>query len=350
MQMLPVPQLGDDRILRVISGLRPCRHGGLRIEAETIRHAGRTRVVVHNYGQGGCGLTIGFGCAQVAADLVQQVTAGSHQQHPALVGPRNSHFPESPAVAVLGAGVIGLTTARQLIHRGFRVSMHSEASDVDTTSGVAGGLWLPTGIEFGRAPQQRARFVDILYRSQREFQTIDRNRYHVEHLPVFEPEGSPYETHFFDNGTVAPPKPVHRLPFPGAERSGRMFITDFIHTHGFLRALREDVASNGVKVVPTRFESLDDVFAIEADVIVNCLGLGARTVFGDAAVYPARGILVLMEPEQIGYIVHDGYKYLFPREDALILGGCFQPNVYDHVPDQAIASEILSHHRRFFGQ
>jgi len=350
MRTLPVPQLGDDRILRVISGLRPCRRSGLRIESESIRHDGKVRNVVHNYGQGGCGLTIGFGCAEGAADLVQHAIGKRKRQAPSLAGAQPYTNAGSHSIAVLGAGVIGLTTARELTKRGFRVCIYAETSDVETTSGIAGGLWLPTGIEFGTSQQQRARFVDILHRSQRELQKIDRNRYRVEHLPVFEPEGSPYEAHFFDNGTVAPPKPIDHLPFPGPERAGRVFFTDFIHTHGFLRALREDVRSGGVDMIQARFESLDDVFAIDADVTVNCLGLGARTVFGDTAVYPARGVLVLMEPEPLGYIVHDGYKYLFPREDALILGGCFQPDTAEQTPDQTIANEILTHHRKFFGE
>ena len=65
--------------------------------------------------------------------------------------------------------------------------------------------------------------------------------------------------------------------------------------------------------------------------------------------YPARGILVHMEPQDLGYAVHDGFKFIFPRDTALILGGCFDEDVWDDTPDMDIAAEILAHHRRFFG-
>jgi D-amino-acid oxidase len=84
--------------------------------------------------------------------------------------------------------------------------------------------------------------------------------------------------------------------------------------------------------------------------IVNCTALGSKTLFGDDAIYPARGVLVHMLPQDLGYCVHDGYKYMFPREDALILGGCFQPDRDDDRPDEEMVREILDHHRRFFGR
>ena len=129
-----------------------------------------------------------------------------------------------------------------------------------------------------------------------------------------------------------------------------MFFTDFIHTPGFLRALRDDIDRLGVQRVSTHINAVDDLFAFGVQTCVNCLGLGAHTLFGDDALYPARGLLVLMEPEPLGYIVHDGYNYMFPRDDALILGGCFDPDVWEAVPDDQIALRILAHHRQFFAQ
>ena len=349
MPVLPAPNLGDDRVREVRVGLRPCRTGGLRLEIDRVTHGDSQQTIVHNYGQGGCGLTIGFGCAQVAADLVEQVIAANRPSVPALVrGSGPITVPERPRVAVLGAGVIGLTSARELASRGNEVVIYAEQLGNATTSGIAGGLWLPTGIEFGDTPHQRAQFHNVLHRSRRVFEQIDRTRFRVSHLPVFEPDGSPYEPHFFDNGTVAPPRPVDRLPLAGRPRAGRVFYTDFIHTHGFLNALYDDVAAAGVGFIETALTSIEDVLALECDICVNCLGLGSRTIFSDEAVFPARGILVMLEPEPLEYIVHDGYKYMFPREDALILGGCYEPGVTDLTPDAAIVSDILEHHRAFF--
>ncbi len=115
---LPTPDLGDDQILGAVCGLRPCRHGGLRLEIEQLG----SKTIVHNYGHGGAGITLAFGTAEIAADLVAQVAE-----------------PDA-TIAVLGTGVVGLTTARELLHRGFRVHLYSEKKPHETTSQIAGAL------------------------------------------------------------------------------------------------------------------------------------------------------------------------------------------------------------------
>jgi len=55
-------------VLRVRSGLRPARPR-IRVERE-----GR---IVHNYGHGGAGYTLGWGCAEEVAALVAQFEAQS---------------------------------------------------------------------------------------------------------------------------------------------------------------------------------------------------------------------------------------------------------------------------------
>ncbi|KAK6462930.1 D-aspartate oxidase [Scheffersomyces coipomensis] len=53
-------------ILRVVAGLRPSRHGGVRIEKEVVGH---NKFVVHNYGASGYGYQAGFGMAYDAVRL-----------------------------------------------------------------------------------------------------------------------------------------------------------------------------------------------------------------------------------------------------------------------------------------
>ena len=59
-------------------GLRPGRPS-VRLELEQVALAGGagkpSLPVVHNYGHGGAGLTLAWGCAGDAAQLVQQVLA-----------------------------------------------------------------------------------------------------------------------------------------------------------------------------------------------------------------------------------------------------------------------------------
>lgn len=323
---LPAPDLGDDQIMRMVSGLRPCRRGGLRIETESLG----TKTVIHNYGQGGCGVTIGFGCAVVVLDLVRTVSTPAE------------------SIGIIGGGITGLTVATELLGAGHPVRIYADRWTAETTSNVAGALWLPTGIEPGDSPEQRAQLDTILKASYTRFASIDRARFGVEELPVYEPAYTPHCPEYFRPGTIGEPEPLDRLPLAGPARSGRVFRTDFIHTPRFLTTLLTDIVSAGGQITTTTLRTLDDVRCLPERILVNCLALGSRSLFGDDRVYPAYGMLVHMKPQRLGYICHDGYKYLFPREDALILGGCFIPDRWDTEPDQAIGREILDHHRHFF--
>jgi D-amino-acid oxidase len=66
------PRLGTARILEHRVGLRPVRPR-VRLEAGTTGDGdgrGAGRLLVHNYGHGGGGVTLSWGCAREAARLV----------------------------------------------------------------------------------------------------------------------------------------------------------------------------------------------------------------------------------------------------------------------------------------
>jgi D-amino-acid oxidase len=61
------PEIAGARVLGHRVGLRPAREAGVRIEAEALPGGG---LLVHNYGHGGAGVTVAWGCARAAAALV----------------------------------------------------------------------------------------------------------------------------------------------------------------------------------------------------------------------------------------------------------------------------------------
>ncbi|MBO6514213.1 MAG: FAD-dependent oxidoreductase [Phycisphaerales bacterium] len=320
------PDLSDQRVLRVVAGLRPCRRGGLRLEPEPVG----SKVVVHNYGHGGCGITLSMGTAIAAADLVDQCSSSSDP------------------VAVLGAGIVGLTTARELALRGRRVRIYASKIGHETLSMLAGALFLPVGIDLEHPDIGKQRFRSILHTSKASLQKLDPLRFGVENLTVFEPAYAHDDERYFDNGTIDQPVLHDRLPIPGPPRCGHSFETLFIHTPMMLSALIEDLNDLDVQIVEQSFRDTEDLAKLDESVLINCTALGSRRLFHDQSIYPARGVLVHLEPQQLGYAIHDGFKYMFPRKDALILGGVFDENVWDETPDEQIAQDILTHHRRFF--
>ena len=330
-ETLRAPDLSDDAVLGFAGGVRPCRRGGLRLEIERLGSDSGSKAVVHNYGHGGCGVSIAFGTAEEAVRLVDEAS--------------DSDAP----VAVLGAGVVGLVTALRLLQSGRRVRIISEQLGTDTVSSVAGAVWLPTGIEFGDTPGRVAWFHRILNRSVESLRGLD-DRFGIEPLPVYEPAGAPEYAEFFGNGTLESPRALEVLPIGARAQGGRVFETLFIHTPVFLSALIGEVRRLGGVFEMRRIGRVAELAALEESVAVNCLAYGSRTLFDDGAMFPARGMLVLMRPQALGYIKHDGYRYMFPRRDALVLGGCFIEGDTRSEPDEGICRRILGEHRAFWGQ
>ncbi len=70
-----VPAIAGAEVLGERAGLRPCRRGGPRVEAE-----GR---IVHAYGHGGAGMTLSWGTADEVTRLVTDLSSGPHPTPPA---------------------------------------------------------------------------------------------------------------------------------------------------------------------------------------------------------------------------------------------------------------------------
>ncbi|GAA3597536.1 FAD-dependent oxidoreductase [Kineosporia mesophila] len=66
-----VPELAHARVLGQAAGLRPGRAGGIRLEVAPGTRPGTH--VVHNYGHGGAGVTLAWGCADETARIVESL-------------------------------------------------------------------------------------------------------------------------------------------------------------------------------------------------------------------------------------------------------------------------------------
>jgi glycine/D-amino acid oxidase-like deaminating enzyme len=325
--LLPEPDLTEPRILRRVAGLRPYRTSGIRLEAETLGD----KTVVHDYGHGGAGITLSWGCAEEAADLVAAAAA-----------------PPGP-VAVLGAGAVGLAAARVLAGRGYRVRVLAKDFPPHTTSNLAGAEWLPVGVAIGDGDGARARFARLAQTSWKRFAALVGDAWGVQFRPHFEVGNAGRLLADVPEETIAAPEALPKLPFARVRRRGERFTTMLIEPPIYMAALLREVLVAGASAERHTFAGADDVLALPEPVVVDCLGLGAGTVFADAAVQPVRGQLVHMFPLQLPYLLSHEGGYLFPRSDCIVLGGTYEVGVAGATPDGATCATIVEAHRRFFG-
>jgi D-amino-acid oxidase len=138
------------------------------------------------------------------------------------------------------------------------------------------------------------------------------------------------------------------LPFNSAHATS--FDTMMVDTPHYLRMLERDIRLRGGKIVVQAFDDVAQVAALPETVVFNCTGLGAGVLFGDTEIEPARGQLVILEPQpEIDYnIITDGNAYMFGRRDGVVLGGTFQHGNWSLEPSAEDTARILAANARLF--
>ncbi|MFK7739121.1 MAG: FAD-dependent oxidoreductase [Planctomycetota bacterium] len=237
----------------------------------------------------------------------------------------SSRTPPNPKSAlVVGAGIVGLMTARELSGRGWSVLVLTRDDPLATTSAMAGAIWYP----FLAEPRDRVlAWSAISYRrlaalacsvSGRDGAAGVRMREVVE---VFA-EASP-DLWWREAVPTVQWLPAEDLP-SGAASAVRVTVPVFdVPRH--LSWLLSELARLGVDVVRGEVTSLDDALLDGFLAVVNCTGLGARELCGDDELRAVRGQVLRYSGIELPNAWIDDRRtrpcYLIPRDHDLVAGG-----------------------------
>lgn len=332
---LPAVNVSRDRVIRTVVGLRPYRPSGFRVQQQDL---GGGRLLVHNYGHGGAGVTLSWGTSWLAVEE--------------LLG----ESPPPSRAAVIGCGAVGLATARLLQRRGVDVTIYTKDLPPNTTSNVACAQWGPYSVSDARVHTDA--FQDRLERaariSQRIFQDLVGVRYGVRWLPNYPlsdvPFGGPDEPdRLADLFPDARDLAAGTHPFP--VRHARQYTTMMIEPPVYLGAVMQDFQLAGGQVRIRDFGSLDEIAGLPERRVVNCTGIGARELVGDEELTPLKGQLTVLLPQpEIRYIALYQGLYMMPRADGILLGGTREAGEWSLEPNREAEERILSGHADFFGR
>lgn len=322
---LKTPDISPQNIIGSTVGIRPYRKTGIRLEAETIRD----KLIIHNYGYGGSGLTLAFGGSNEVLEILNS------KNHP------------SKTVAVLGAGVAGLTTAYDFLEKGYEVHIYSDHWNPDLTSNVAAGAWTPLLFPKDLSLEKKLFHEKLLQIAEERFLKS------TEFYPEFEgvkllcyyglksqnqtqesdlTENENEVVIHFDNGTTKYGQRFYRLAI-----DGQLFMKD----------LYAKVKSRGAILHQKRLENLEEVLNLKESIIINCTSFGSRELFDDKEFIPIRGQMAYFPAQDIDYVLYQSipnsnyFFFLYPWSDRIILGGIYEYGEEESVINPQVIDEMI---------
>lgn len=284
---------------------------------------------------------------------------------------------KAPRVLIIGGGVVGMTSALQLLNKGYKVTVLAKeyASPVSSgkriTSEIAGALWEWPPAVCGRHTNEKslerakvwcmdgyAKFMELAMNSKETGAFLRQSIFYfkdkvnnlpqqlekmneLNHLPGFRHDAKLIQETGVNTDTGVVDAYQHMAPmvdtvtymqwlYKQCRDKGCRFAHDEIH--GLLRDQAEDLKKK-----------------YKAQLIFNCSGLSAKELAGDEDVYPLRGVILKVRNDgslmpklnhsmcisiikEFDESDKEGQSFVFilPRgDDKLWLGGMVQPHQWD---------------------
>jgi glycine/D-amino acid oxidase-like deaminating enzyme len=275
-------------------------------------------LVVHNYGHGGSGWSLSWGSSTRAVRLATQ---GNPKE-----------------VAVIGCGVLGLTSAILAQRAGARVTIYAREQLPATTSFRATGEWTPdsrialvhvAAPDFGDVWEDMARTSFAAHQRYigmpgAPVETVDQ--YVVSDDASFGSrilsgpsiDFASYSRRIADLMPPWQPVSPDASPFEGASVSrGEVMMFNIT---GYTQTLMSQFTQAGGQIKRADFQSPAEIVALGKKVVINCTGYGARALWQDDTLVPVRGQLAHLVPQPN---VHYGVVYqrvlAVPRRDGIVV-------------------------------
>ena len=327
------PTTTKEKLLGCTVGIRPYRVGGPRLECEKINN----KIVFHDYGHGGAGVSIGYGCVKyIVTKFVKEFGV------------------EKKNVAVIGSGYIGLFTAILLAELGYNVTIYAEDFPVNfgvykdrpvLTSQVAGGLWMPYGYDINNRALHDIFSKDTFEFYQRCISSGFYKGLSYKKMILYGPTPNLVKL-YVPEGIMKDYREVEITFGNGSYFPARVATTILMDGDIFLNELVKEAKIKDVKFTSKKFKTLEDLKKLDEEIIFNCTGNGAATLFADKNMKPIKGQLIYFEkPNGFDYFLQalspNGERITtYPQGNKQAIGLSYEENVTNIEPDPKILETL----------
>jgi D-amino-acid oxidase len=253
-------------------------------------------------------------------------------------------------VAIVGAGVAGLTCGVALAERDYCTAIFAKEIGRQTTSGAAAAVWFPYDAQPAvKVIPWALRTFDVLVELARIPETgvsMIETRQFLRTSEIQIPDWAiPLGASVIPSPPSWMPSGIETSLAPSSFKSGFSLRVPLMDTTIYLDYLAARFRKAGGEIhANVRFEKLEEVDA-KFDLVINCAGIGARELAQDADLEPHRGqvaIVPRIEGVSCAVVCDDApLMYAIPRTNDCVFGGT--NDVSDNLAaDPATTSRIVA--------
>lgn len=242
-------------------------------------------------------------------------------------------------VAIIGAGVSGLTCGVVLAERGFRVTIFAREFTPNTTSDIPAAIWYPHNIE--PKDQVDAWTASTLEELQRLAETSGSGVSIIEFRIFSKKKAKEKPNWARDCGYRA----LTGSELPAGYTSGYSIQAPLMETPQYLVYLQRRFKRAGGSLVQRSIEGITELGS-EYPIIVNCSGLGARELCRDPTLREGRGVILVGQKPALKHAIADldhevNLTYIVPRSRDCVIGGLDDPESHRPTATRREVSAIL---------
>jgi len=245
----------------------------------------------------------------------------------------------SKNIAVIGAGISGMSSALLLAEKGHQLHIISKGFSPDITSNRAAAFWFPYHIRNDK------RGIGWCLKSFEYYKAHCSNETGISMKKLVKAvkNNTGDEDSWLDFMPVNSVKLLKDSEAPKGYDTAYETYVPLIETQIFLPWIYKELENKNASFTKAEITDLSAV-GKEYDMVINCSALGARALCNDTSVIPVRGQVVLLEPGFPDHIFLDNQTpaYIVPRKDATIVGGTYEENVFEERTEEESLKDILT--------